>query len=64
MSFLEKASLSEAVDLVGQRLGDEESRKEVPDAAYRQLWCDLTDAADPLARFVAPLEMTAGRRSG
>src|SRR6476646_1771549 len=62
VSFLRQAGLGQAIDLVSQCLGDEESCKEVSDAAYCQLWCDLTDAADPLARFVAPLEMTASRR--
>ena len=48
VSFLGKAGLGQAVDLVRQRIGDEESRKEVPDVAHRQLWGDLTESGRPI----------------
>jgi hypothetical protein len=62
VSFLGKAGLGQAVDLVRQRLGDEESRKEVPDAAYCQLWRDRTDPPDPFAGFLAPSWLGCGYR--
>jgi hypothetical protein len=59
-----RPSLGQAVDLVRQRIGDEESRQKVPDAAHRQLWGYLTDPVDPFAPFLAQIEMAAGRRPG
>jgi hypothetical protein len=63
-SLLGQASLGQAVDLVRQRIGDEEPRQKVRDAAYRQLRGDVTNPADPFAPFLTQFKMATGRRPG